>query len=86
MRTSAVLLISCPDQKGVVASISDFIFRHDGNILHADEHGDADSSWFLMRVEFDPAQFRYCRSPISRSIFYPSPISFSMEWRLAQSG
>ena len=57
MKTSAVLLISCPDRKGLVATVSDFIFRHGGNILHTDEHTDADSSWFLMRVEFDPAEF-----------------------------
>jgi len=43
MRTSAVLLISCPDQKGLVATVSDFIFRHGGNILHTDEHTDAES-------------------------------------------
>jgi len=55
MRTSVVLLISCPDRKGLVATVSDFIYRHGGNILHTDEHTDADSAWFLMRVEFDPS-------------------------------
>jgi len=39
-RKSAVLLLSCPDRKGVVASISGFVFQHGGNILHADEHSD----------------------------------------------
>src|SRR5215471_9289466 len=55
MRSTAVLLISCPDQKGLVATVSDFIFRHGGNTLHTDEHTDAESVWFLMRVEFDPS-------------------------------
>jgi len=50
-------LISCPDRKGLVATVSDFIYRHGGNILHTDEHTDADSAWFLMRVEFDPGEF-----------------------------
>ncbi len=53
MNNSAVLLISCPDRKGLVAMISDFVFRHNGNILHADEHADEGSNLFLMRVEFD---------------------------------
>ena len=57
MKNSAVILISCPDRKGIVATISDFVFRHNGNILHADEHADEGSNLFLMRVEFDPAAF-----------------------------
>ena len=57
MKNSAILLIACPDRKGVVATISDFIFRHNGNILHADEHADEDSNLFLMRVEFDSSEF-----------------------------
>ena len=57
MKNSAVLLISCPDRKGIVATISDFVFNHNGNILHADEHADEGSNLFLMRVEFDPADF-----------------------------
>jgi formyltetrahydrofolate deformylase len=57
MKPSAILLISCPDQKGEVAAISDFVYRHGGNILHADEHADEESGLFLMRVEFDPKDF-----------------------------
>jgi formyltetrahydrofolate deformylase len=36
MKNSAILLISCPDRKGEVATIADFVYRHNGNILHAD--------------------------------------------------
>ena len=85
MRTSAVLLISCPDQKGLVASVSDFIFRHGGNILHTDEHTDADSAWFLMRVEFDPVGFDLALGDFTRE-FTPIAQKFGMEWRLAQPG
>jgi formyltetrahydrofolate deformylase len=85
MRTSAVLLISCPDRKGLVATVSDFIFRHGGNILHTDEHTDADSAWFLMRVEFSPADFDI---PLAESGNHFSPIAqkFGMDWRLAPPG
>ena len=38
MKHSAILLVSCPDAKGEVATIADFVYRHNGNILHADEH------------------------------------------------
>ncbi|MDO9008510.1 MAG: ACT domain-containing protein, partial [Thiobacillus sp.] len=53
MLHTAVLLISCPDQKGLVAAIADFLLRHDANILHADQHQDAELKLFLMRVEWD---------------------------------
>ena len=85
MRTSAVLLISCPDRKGLVATVSDFIFTHGGNILHTDEHTDAESAWFLMRVEFDPSTFDLPLSDVGKH-FGPIAQRFDMEWRLAQPG
>jgi len=83
-RKSAVLLLSCPDRKGVVASISGFVFQHGGNILHADEHSDVDSGSFLMRVEFDPAEFDIPLNDFAKH-FSPIAIDFDMRWRLAQS-
>jgi formyltetrahydrofolate deformylase len=53
MKNSAILLISCPDAKGEVATIADFVYRHGGNILHADEHADEESGLLLKSVEFD---------------------------------
>jgi formyltetrahydrofolate deformylase len=85
MRTSAVLLISCPDQKGLVATVSDFIFRHGGNILHTDEHTDAESLWFLMRVEFDPNGFDLPLGEFARH-FDPIADRLGMEYHLAQPG
>jgi formyltetrahydrofolate deformylase len=84
MKTSAVLLISCPDRKGIVAGISDFVFRHNGNILHADEHADEESNLFLMRVEFDPSEFDIDLADFSRH-FTPIAEKFAMHWRLARS-
>lgn len=56
-RESATLLISCPDQPGLVATITEFIFRNQGNILHLDQHVDAEVNVFFMRVEWDLARF-----------------------------
>jgi formyltetrahydrofolate deformylase len=83
-RNSAILLLSCPDKKGVVATIAGFIYQHGGNILHADEHSDVDSGMFLMRVEFDPAEFDIPFRDFAR-LFAPIAASFEMQWRLAQS-
>jgi len=84
MKNSAILLVSCPDAKGEVATIADFVFRHGGNILHADEHADEESGLFLMRVEFDPKDFNFPLEEFDRH-FSPVAQSFNMKWRLAQS-
>jgi formyltetrahydrofolate deformylase len=89
MKPSAILLISCPDRKGEVAAISDFVYRHGGNILHADEHADEESGLFLMRVEFDPKDFDIDLADKDLTDFgkHFSPIAdkFQMTWRLALS-
>jgi len=84
MKNTAILLLTCPDRKGVVAAIADFIYRHNGNILHADEHGDLDSGMFQMRGEFDPADFSIDLAEFSKP-FSPIAEKFEMNWRLAQS-
>jgi formyltetrahydrofolate deformylase len=84
MKNSAILLISCPDRKGEVATIADFVYRHNGNILHADEHGDEESGLFLMRVEFDAQDFNIDLAEFGKH-FSPVAESFAMKWRLALS-
>ena len=84
MKPSSILLLSCPDQKGVVAAIAEFVFRHGGNILHADEHGDDESNLFLMRGEFDAAEFDIDFTDFTRH-FSSVAEKFQMQWRLAHS-
>ena len=81
---SAVLLISCPDRKGLVAVISNFVFNHNGNILHADEHRDAETNLFLMRVEFDPSGMEVSLDALAEE-FKPIAEQFEMRWRLANN-
>jgi formyltetrahydrofolate deformylase len=81
---SAVLLISCPDRRGLVAVISNFIFAHNGNILHADEHRDEQTNLFLMRVEFDPSGMDVSLDALSDE-FVKIAESFEMQWRLAKN-
>lgn len=48
-----ILLFQCRDQKGIVAGVSDFIFRHNGNIVTADQHSTGPQGGdFFIRVEF----------------------------------
>ncbi|MGH9530966.1 MAG: ACT domain-containing protein, partial [Terriglobales bacterium] len=69
MKNTAILLISCPDRKGLVAAIADFIFRNNGNILHADQHQDNTLGLFLTRVEWDVEGFAI---PVWKRVGQPS--------------
>ncbi|MCF7907656.1 MAG: formyltetrahydrofolate deformylase [Candidatus Omnitrophica bacterium] len=64
---TATLLISCPDQKGITASITDFIYRHQGNIEHADQHIDFQSNIFFMRIEWSLDNFEIPKDKIKES-------------------
>ena len=79
--TSAILLISCPDKRGITASVTNFIFKHNGNILHADQHIDAQSNTFFMRVEWSLDGFTIPRERI-KDQFRTIADSFRMQWNL----
>ncbi len=52
MHDSAVLLIDCPDRRGLVARVSSLLYEQGANILHADQHRDEGLGLFFMRVEW----------------------------------
>lgn len=54
---TAVLLWSCPDKKGLVARLSQFLFERGGNIINLDEHVDRSEKMFFLRVEWDMKEF-----------------------------
>jgi len=84
MKNTAILLIDCPDQKGIVAAVSDFLFRHQANILHADQHQDGDRGLFLTRVEWDLTGFGLAIADFEKA-FAPLAEKFHMRWRLELS-
>ncbi len=79
--TTAVLLLSCRDQKGLVAAVSDFLFRNEGNIVHADQHSDHEEGLFLQRVEWQLDGFILARDQIADA-FRPIAERFAMKWDL----
>jgi formyltetrahydrofolate deformylase len=88
MKDSAVLLIDCPDQKGLIARVSSLLFRHGANILHADQHQDHELGLFFMRVEFalnganGEAVFDL---EAFRAAFAPLAAELTMRWQLTSS-
>jgi formyltetrahydrofolate deformylase len=78
---AAILLISCPDQKGLVAAVTDFIFTNGGNILHLDQHVDSEAGVFFMRVEWDLTGFVIARHELNSAFGFVAR-RFNMNWEL----
>ena len=79
---TAILLIDCPDRKGIVVSIINFLVQHyDVNILNADQHQDAELSLFFMRVEFSTDSATFDAATFN-NLFSPLAKQFQMNWRL----
>lgn len=88
MKDSAVLLIDCPDRKGLVARVSGLLYEHGANILHADQHQDHDLGLFFMRVEWA----LNCESSVSAFdldgftlAFAPLAAELKMQWKLSST-
>jgi len=65
INSTATLLISCPDQRGLVAKFANFIYANGGNIIHADQHTDFTAGLFLTRIEWQLDGFSLPRDLIS---------------------
>lgn len=63
-RQTAILLIHCPDQQGILAAVTDFININKGNIVYLDQHVDYVQNTFFTRVEWDLANFIIPREKI----------------------
>ena len=81
MKNTATLLITCPDTKGIVAAIANFLYQHNANILHADQHQDAENSLFLMRVEWDQKDFSLDEASFAKA-FEVIAKTYKMTWEL----
>lgn len=77
---TAILLVDCPDRKGIVAAIANFLYQHGANILHADQHQDNKMGRFFMRIEWDLKEFDLDRDSF-RQHFETIARDFQMDWR-----
>jgi len=79
MGNTAILLIDCPDRKGLVADVSGLLYRHGANIIHADQHQDHAAGLFFMRVEWSLEEFDL---EAFRAAFVPLAERLAMHWHL----
>jgi formyltetrahydrofolate deformylase len=81
---TATLLVSCRDRTGLVAALSDFVFKHGGNILDADQHAEVETGLFFMRLRWDLAAFKLSRAEIDTAL-RALATRFDLEWELTYS-
>ncbi len=84
MKNTATLLISCPDRKGIVATVANFLYQHNANILHADEHKDSEENLFFLRTEWDLGGFDLDKEALT-ALFSPIANEFQMSWKVFYS-
>ncbi len=80
-KLTATLLLSCPDQKGLVARISNFLYEQGGNIIDLDEHVDSGEKHFSLRVAWDMADFTIAPENLHKE-FLPLGQEFGAEWSI----
>ena len=79
---TAVLLIHCPDQKGIVAAISDFLLKNNGNVVDIEQHVEKDIRHFFMRVEWELEDFAIPRDKINEYFGTLIGNRYDMHWQL----
>lgn len=82
MKNTAILLIHCPDQTGLVAAVTDFLHKNNGNIIDLDQHVDREAGHFFMRVEWELAGFAIPEEKINDFFRVLIGERYAMEWEL----
>jgi formyltetrahydrofolate deformylase len=84
VKNSAVLLVQCPDRKGLDAAIAEFLYRQDGNILNFEQHSAGQERFYHARVEWDLSGFKLDLDQFDVE-FGPVAHRFGMNWSVALS-
>ena len=78
----AILIIQCPDQKGIVAEVSHFLYSYKGNILEVDQHVDEEMGRFFMRSAWEMDSFSLKKEEIAERFEQEVGKRFKMEFTL----
>lgn len=82
--TTATLLVSCPDRKGLVAALSSLLYDHGANILQAQQHTDPVDRVFFQRIRFELAELDISRSALEDLLRIECG-RYEMRWRISYS-
>ena len=82
MKPTAILLLHCPDEQGIISEITKFITDHHGNIVYLDQYVDCEDSMFFMRLEWDLENFMIPREKIEDIINTLYKVRYNMNFNL----
>jgi len=81
-KDTAVLLIDCPDSKGIVHAVCDFVLSNNGNIIELGQHVDRTEGHFFMRVEWELEGFAIPKVKIAEFFETLLAKKYAMNWKL----
>lgn len=77
-----IILIHCEDQKGIIAAVTDFIVRVEGNIIYIDQHVDVEQNVFFMRLECELTN-KNSNLEVIKNVFEQTiAADFKMSWEI----
>ena len=79
------ILINCPDKKGIIAAVTNFILKKDANITYIDQHVDLEHGIFFMRLECEFAEENLKFENFKHDFETEIATVFSMSWQLFDS-
>ena len=79
--TENVLILSCPDQPGIVATVTALLFEHGANIEESQQFDDVRTDQFFMRIRFS-VEIGGLEAPRWRELFVPVAAAYGMEWSI----
>lgn len=82
LKDTAILLMHCPDRRGLVVHVTEFIDNNNGNIISLDEHVDNEDSIFFMRIEWELEGFLIPKEKIADYFSTQIAAKFNMTWNI----
>jgi len=81
VKNHAILILSCPDREGIVATLTQFLYQNGGNIVDANQHTDTENRHFFIRVEWELDKFKLDREQTQKE-FSKIAKNFQMKWQI----
>jgi formyltetrahydrofolate deformylase len=81
-RNTAIILMHCPDQKGIVARVTKFLSENNGNIVYLEQHVDHQEKVFFMRIEWDLEFFSIPQEKIADYFDTLIASHYGMTWNI----
>jgi len=81
-QNTAIIVMHCPDQSGIVTYITQFIHENNGNIINLEQHVDRENSRFFMRIEWELNGFNIPKDKIEEYFDTLVAKRYDMRWRL----